>query len=86
MTTTTTHVDGNAIAGVLEEVFGVEMTDHRGCCDNCGLVARIGAVLVYRDSPGEVLRCPACGAVLMVLVATPSGVRLGMALLRWIEM
>ena len=83
--TSTTHVDGNAVAGVLQEMFGVEMTDHRGCCDNCGMVAPIGAVVVYRNCPGDVLRCPFCGAVVMVIVTTPAGVRLGIGSLRWIE-
>jgi hypothetical protein len=82
----TTHLDGNAVGGVLRQVFGVEMTDHRGCCDNCGTVSALATVLVYRECPGEVLRCPGCGSVVMVIVETPHGVRMGLGTLRWIEM
>ena len=30
------HVDGNAMGGLLMDVFGQEMTDARGCCASCG--------------------------------------------------
>lgn len=80
-----THLDGNAVAALLQDVFGVDVTGHRGCCDQCGTVSRLAAVLVYRDSPGAVLRCPGCGSVVMVLVSTPAGIRVGMGSLRWLE-
>lgn len=79
------HLDGNSVAALLQDVFGEDVTDRRGCCDHCGTVSRIAAVLVYRDCPGDVLRCPGCGSVLMVLVTEPGGVKLGLGSLRWIE-
>ena len=30
------HVDGNALGGMLMEVFGREMTDTHGSCASCG--------------------------------------------------
>ena len=30
------HVDGNAIGGLLHDLFGREMTGEIGCCGNCG--------------------------------------------------
>jgi uncharacterized Zn finger protein len=66
-------LDGNAVAGALYEIFGREMTDESGACLDCGAVNRFGALIVYVSSPGHVLRCPDCGAVLLVIVVEPDG-------------
>jgi ribosomal protein S27E len=60
-------LDGNAVAGLLQEVFAVEMTTALETCDGCGATAPVGAVHVYRGA-GVVLRCPSCGNVLAKLV------------------
>ena len=60
-------LDGNAIAGLLHEVFAKEMTNAVGTCDGCGASEPIGAVHVYRGA-GVVLRCPHCNAVLGKIV------------------
>jgi hypothetical protein len=65
------RLDGNAIAGLLAEVFAVEMTTARGTCAGCGAVEPIGAVHVYKAA-GYVLRCPHCDAVLAKLVTDGS--------------
>ncbi len=62
------ELDGNAIAGALFEHFGTEMTTARGACAHCGVVAQIAELRVYSRAPGTVVRCPRCGAVVMVLV------------------
>jgi hypothetical protein len=41
------RVDGNALAGVLSEVFVHEMTSARIACDGCGEVEPIGAEHAY---------------------------------------
>ena len=64
----TTTLDGNAIAGLLGDVFGVEMTTARGTCGSCGASGEVARLLVYMRAPGVVARCPACASVLMVLV------------------
>lgn len=79
------HLDGNSVAALLQDVFAADVTEHRGCCDHCGLVSQVATVVVYRDCPGHVLRCPGCDSVLMVLVTTPAGVKVGLGSLRWIE-
>jgi hypothetical protein len=61
------RLDGNAVAGLLQEVFAVEVTTAIGTCAGCGAVEAIGAVHVY-NAAGTVLRCPHCEAVLMKLV------------------
>ena len=60
-------LDGNAVAGVLQEVFAVEMTTAIGTCDNCGAAGPIGALHVYRGA-GIVLRCPHCDNVIGKIV------------------
>jgi predicted RNA-binding Zn-ribbon protein involved in translation (DUF1610 family) len=53
-------VDGNALAGLLQEVFGADMTLAMRRCQSCGTRSMLGAHLAYRGA-GAVLRCPACG-------------------------
>jgi len=61
------RLDGNAVAGLLHEVFAAEVTTAQGTCDGCGAVEAVGAVHVY-NAAGLVLRCPHCDNVLMKLV------------------
>jgi DNA-directed RNA polymerase subunit RPC12/RpoP len=82
--TDATHVDGNALGGLLIEVFGREMTDARGCCASCGTVNPLGAMRVYR-SAGDVLRCPTCGHVTIVAVVIRERTRVHLGGVRWIE-
>ena len=61
-------LDGNAIAGRLLEVFGVEMTTATGVCASCGARAPVAELEVYLRAPGTVVRCRSCRGILMVLV------------------
>ncbi len=61
-------LDGNAIGGLLREVFAMEMTAARGTCAACGAVNEVGRVHVYVHAPGTVVRCPDCEQVLMRVV------------------
>jgi hypothetical protein len=61
-------LDGNAMAGLLQEVFGVEMTTAVGTCGTCGATGQVAETVVYLQAPGAVVRCPVCTSVLMVVV------------------
>jgi hypothetical protein len=61
-------LDGNAIAGLLFDVFGAEMTTATGVCRSCGAGGPVAELAVYLRAPGTVVRCRGCGGVLMVLV------------------
>ena len=61
-------LDGNAIAGLLADVFGEEMTTAVGTCTACGASREVATFAVFTRAPGTVVRCPACASVLMVLV------------------
>jgi DNA-directed RNA polymerase subunit RPC12/RpoP len=83
--TSDTHLDGNALGGLFHDLFGQEMTDRQGCCDACGTVSVLGSVMVYRGA-GDVLRCPGCGSVIMVIVSAPSGRRVNFESMRWLSL
>jgi len=63
-------LDGNAIAGLLTEVFGAELTRTERGCSSCGALARLGAHRVYRGA-GIVVRCPSCGEVALRITSLP---------------
>jgi hypothetical protein len=79
------RLDGNAAAGILHELFGVDVTVARGTCVECGAVEPVGAVHVY-VSAGTVLRCPHCDAVLMRIVEAESRVWVDLRGLRTLEL
>jgi hypothetical protein len=61
-------LDGNAIGGLLLDVFGAEMTTATSICAHCGAVGQVAELVVYLRAPGTVVRCRTCDSVLMVLV------------------
>lgn len=65
-------LDGNSAAGVLEEIFGEEMTASPTECDHCGREGELGSLLTFTQAPGLVLRCPACSEVMLRVVQTPT--------------
>ena len=68
-------LDGNAIAGLLFDVFGKEMTTATGVCVRCGAQGVLAETMVYVRAPGTVVRCRSCEAVLMVLVEVHGTIR-----------
>jgi hypothetical protein len=62
-------LDGNAIAGLLSELFAAEMTGVPRRCQSCRQVNAVGAHRVYVGA-GVVLRCPACGDVALRVVSS----------------
>jgi hypothetical protein len=69
-------VDANAVAGLLMEIFGVEMTAEPTECAHCGNEAEIGTLFAFTQGPGVVLRCSTCGQVVLRIVQTPGSIYL----------
>jgi hypothetical protein len=69
-------LDGNALAGLLQSIFGTEMTANPAECGNCGNISELGGLLAFTQAPGAVMRCPACEEVMLTIVETPSAVYL----------
>lgn len=79
------RLDGNAAAGVLQEVFAAEVTTAVGTCRDCGATDAVGAVHVY-VSAGVVLRCPHCESVLIRVVDGGSRLWVDLMGLRTLEL
>ena len=65
-------LDGNAMAGLLHELFDVEMTVATVVCGNCERHGELGSLWAFMESPGFVLRCPSCQSIVLRLTVTPS--------------
>ncbi len=79
------RLDGNAVAGVLQEIFTAEMTACPAECAHCGQVGELGRLLAYVHTPGIVLRCPGCGGIVLRLVTTGEDVYLDARGARYIK-
>ena len=55
--------DGNAVAGPLGRFFTFDVTQMLVTCDACGSESPLGALHLYGDKMGIVLRCVRCGEV-----------------------
>jgi hypothetical protein len=61
-------LDGSALAGLLHDVFGTDVTASSSECASCGNHAELGSFLAFTHAPGAVLRCSACHAVAVRVV------------------
>jgi hypothetical protein len=57
------HLDGNALGGLLSELFAVDLTTATTTCASCSTVGAFAGLRVYLDAPGAVARCATCGNV-----------------------
>ncbi|HEX2023796.1 MAG TPA: DUF6510 family protein [Acidimicrobiales bacterium] len=78
-------LDGNAVGGLLGEVFVHEITAAASRCDGCGAIEQLGASRAYLDAPGTVLRCLHCEGVLLRLVHDGDRWWIDLRGLRWLQ-
>jgi Zn finger protein HypA/HybF involved in hydrogenase expression len=64
-------LDGNAIGGMLNEIFSTEMTTNSAQCDHCGVRGELGSLRAFMHGSGAVLRCPVCDSIVMRIVQSP---------------
>ncbi len=69
-------LDGNAVAGLLQEVFAVEMTTATATCNRCGGTDAVGALHVFRGA-GIVMRCAQCDNALVTIAKDDTRVWMG---------
>jgi len=67
------RLDGNAAAGLLAEVFTVEITTARTACVRCGATGEVGAQIAYVSEIGTVVRCATCDNALIRVVRQDDG-------------
>ena len=60
-------LDGNAIGGLLHELFGTELTAAPCVCAGCGAREEMARLDVYIGA-GYVVRCHSCDAVMIRIV------------------
>ncbi|KAB8173188.1 DUF6510 family protein [Microbispora catharanthi] len=65
------HLDGNALAGPLAEIFAADVSVAVSRCAACGLTGPVASLHVYDRAPGLVARCPGCEEVVLRLVRSP---------------
>ena len=63
-------LDGNALGGLLRQLFGAEMTGAPHTCQACGTERPVAAHRLYLGA-GTVLRCPVCDQIALVAAALP---------------
>jgi len=71
-------LEGNASAGLLQEIFAFEVTTAQIQCEVCGTTAAIGSLRLYAVPMGAILRCTNCKGIVMGAVNTPHG--------RWLDL
>jgi hypothetical protein len=86
MQTDEMKLDGNAIGGMMAELFGREMTTTTSACRTCGAVEQLACVDVYVQAPGTVVRCRHCESVLIKIVRGPDRTWLDLGGIRVIEL
>ena len=79
-------LDGNAIGGLLLELFGVELTAAPCTCGRCGAREEVARLAVYVDSPGVVVRCRHCHDVMITIVHGPERARVDLSGTRGLEL
>jgi hypothetical protein len=62
-------LDGNAAAGLLQQIFAIDITMARITCGGCQLVQPLAALRLYGLPMGTILCCPRCQATLIRAVA-----------------
>jgi len=61
------RLDGNAVGGLLGELFGVDLTATPCTCGDCGAREQMACLDVYVGA-GTVVRCCHCDAVMVRIV------------------
>jgi hypothetical protein len=67
------RLDGNAAAGLLSEIFTLEITAARAACVSCGAAGEVGGQIAYVSEIGTVVRCAACDNALIRVVRQEEG-------------
>ena len=66
-------LDANAVAGMLQDAFGVDMTGVASRCDHCANRAQVGSLRAYVGGPGVVLRCSVCSGIVIRVMRRSDG-------------
>ncbi len=79
------HVDGNALAGPLSELFDFDVTTTSARCSSCRTVAVLARAMVYEKPHSFIVRCSHCGEVLMVVLQKADATELDLSGIDWMR-
>ncbi len=79
------HVDGNALAGPLSELFEFDATLASARCASCDDVAVLAQAMVYEKPHSFIVRCSACGEVLMIVLQRQDATELDLSGIAWLR-
>ncbi|WP_260837984.1 DUF6510 family protein [Microbacterium sp. SLBN-146] len=79
------RVDGNAVAGLLAEIFVGDVTMLRGVCGECASVSTLAETDVELDAQAAIVRCRACTVTLFTVLRAGDGSRLVVGSLRELD-
>lgn len=80
------RVDGNALAGLLDSLSGLDPTTAVCECRACGLTAPLADSVVEADPAGTIVICRSCTHTLFSLVRTGGRLRLELGALSSVRM
>jgi len=75
-------VDGNAVAGLLAEVFEADVTSLVGVCAGCEAAAPLAETVVELDEVAAIVRCRSCTHTLLTVLRAGNGTRVVLGALR----
>lgn len=78
-------VDGNAVAGLLAEVFVGDVTLIRGMCGECASVSSLAETDVELDAQAAIVRCRTCTVTLFTVLRADGTPRLVVGSLRELD-
>ena len=79
------HLDGNALAGPLSDLFTFDPTTASARCGGCGEVAVLARAMVYGEPDTYVVRCANCDDVLMTIVQAPDRFCIELRGMTWLQ-
>ena len=79
------RLDGNAVGGLLGEIFAFEMTTAQVTCASCGSLWRVGQAMVYGHGMGTIVRCASCDNALIRVRRGPARYLLDMRGVRYLQ-
>lgn len=68
-------VDGNAVAGMLWDVFQADVSGLIGVCGGCGTSAPVAEAVVEIDDAAAIVRCRSCTHTLFTVLREGERVR-----------
>ncbi|MCH6229528.1 DUF6510 family protein [Microbacterium sp. CFH 31415] len=78
----TSTVDGNALAGMMDDLLAGEITVMTAVCGGCGSAGPLAETVVELDDTAAIVRCRSCTHTLFTVLRTDGRTRVVIGMLR----